>query len=153
MKILCPYPDCNQRIGITESDGGTTAFCPTCGRQFECPSLEEIQAADKPEAARQETELLPKPPPPLEQSPNAGEASKNRELKIWASTPKQANRLCTDRDFLSETLTQDGSPRAREFLDAMDAGTKVVARLSPSTKGKGGFDVLLSFHSAGSSPE
>ena len=63
MKILCPYPGCLQRIAITEADGDTIVFCPACGRQFQCPSVEKIRATDNPETNRQETQASPEPPP------------------------------------------------------------------------------------------
>lgn len=44
MKIECPYPDCAQHIEIEECHAGTTAACPTCNRQFQCPPLQAFES-------------------------------------------------------------------------------------------------------------
>ena len=40
--IECPYSDCAQHISIDSSVAGSQASCPTCGRDFTCPPLDEF---------------------------------------------------------------------------------------------------------------
>ena len=39
MNIICPYRDCQQRIGVTPEDAGTQASCPACDRPLKVPEL------------------------------------------------------------------------------------------------------------------
>lgn len=46
MKIHCPNTDCEQRIAITLEDASTEGMCPTCGRQFTCPPIEDFPSEE-----------------------------------------------------------------------------------------------------------
>jgi hypothetical protein len=63
------------------------------------------------------------------------------EIRTWAANLEYAKHLCDDPAFLFGALTQDGSPQARKFVNAMGAGKTLVSEVSPSPKG--GFDVVL----------
>ncbi len=51
MNIICPYRDCQQRIGVTPEDAGIQAACPACDRPMRVPELsafppEEVAAME-----------------------------------------------------------------------------------------------------------
>ena len=51
MNIICPYRDCQQRIGVTPEDVGIQAACPACDRPMKVPDLsafppEEVAAIE-----------------------------------------------------------------------------------------------------------
>ena len=106
MKICCPHSDCQQRIEIGEIHAGTTATCPTCGRQFQCPSIDAFVTESHPS-----TSAAIRPP---------GET-----LKAKQPTPKQAALL----SYLGIAIP-DGKEEASELIDAATENPAHIERLS-----------------------
>jgi len=58
MKIHCPNPECGQKIEVGEEYADQNAHCPTCGKEFTCPTLQEFRNHSNP----------PQPPPMMDVS-------------------------------------------------------------------------------------